>query len=135
MRSSHVSHLLQVLSSDVLRFRRGLLCATLFAFLGLGAVGCGSGSTADDSRAESGAVVADELAPGTYTGTVTNETRGNGPYTLQCDRYASQVTVHFDNGGFVAIEIESEERTSEGLWEIRGTESRSGDEWSISIQE
>lgn len=75
-----------------------------------------------------------ELDDGSYSCQAINATRGNGPYTLSCDKLGDTVTIHFDNGGYVEIDIDSQERDGEGSWIVSGTDSR-GDTWTLNIDE
>ena len=60
-----------------------------------------------------------EKPDGTYDCTVTNITQGNGPYTLQCDKEGDDVTVHFNNGGYITLDD--------------GMDPNSGDQWEVEI--
>ena len=61
-----------------------------------------------------------EKPDGTYDCTATNITQGNGPYTLQCDKEGDDITVHFNNGGYITLDD--------------GFEANSGDQWEVEIE-
>jgi hypothetical protein len=97
-----------------------------------------SGSYSSSSDYSSGSAAAKEqpteLDDGSYSCEATNDTRGNGPYTLSCDKSGDTATIHFDNGGYVELDIDSQELDGEGSWVISGTDSR-GDTWTLNIDE
>lgn len=96
------------------------------------------GEDTSSPRYSSGSSTAEEpatsLGDGSYSCEASNDTRGNGPYTLSCNKSGNTVTIHFDNGGYVEIDIDSQERDGEGSWDLSGSDSR-GDTWTVSINE
>ena len=41
----------------------------------------------------------EDLEDGEFDCIVTNVTRNEGPYTLQCEKDSDEITIHFPNGG------------------------------------
>src|SRR3989304_9387881 len=60
---------------------------------------------------------------------VTNTTRGNGPYSLTVDiAGSSEVVIHFDSGGYRDINLYEDNPLMTDTWE--GTDD-AGDSWEI----
>lgn len=102
-----------------------------------GLASCGGhaagGSASSESVSESEEPT--ELADGSYYCDVTNMTRSNGPYILDCEKSGDTITIHFPNGGHIDLDIDSQESTGEGSWEITATNAENGDSWDLSIDE
>lgn len=75
----------------------------------------------------------DELDDGSYSCEAGNDTRGNGPYDLECDKYGDVITLAFPNGGHIDLDIDSQVRVDEDTWEFETTHSESGDSWTVTI--
>ena len=58
---------------------------------------------------------------GSYDCDVTNTSRGNGPYALDCDKDGDEVTINFNNGGSVTIDSD-------------GYDSSTGEQWDVELQ-
>lgn len=61
-----------------------------------------------------------EKPDGTYDCTVSNLTRGYGPYSLSCEKDGDDVTIHFNNGGYITLND--------------GFEPDSGDHWEVELE-
>ena len=98
---------------------RTILLMLLFSLLGCGGNDNSSGNTyeeidqqslSDDEKTNLGdmesqiEIDTQTQADGSYDCDVTNTTRGNGPYSLGCDKDGDEVTIHFDNGGHVTVD-------------------------------
>lgn len=106
----------------------------------LAAVGCGSGSESHPRGATNGAESVDveegrnALVDGTYSCTVSNVSRGNGPYSLECEKSGSEVVIHFPSGGYLSVDIDTESVPQEGTVRFEGTDQKKGDAWEIEIE-
>ena len=74
------------------------------------------------------------LEDGSYSCDAYNSTRGNGPYVLDCDKSGDNVTIHFPNGGYLDLDIESQDSTDGSSWEIEATDAANGDSWTITVE-
>jgi hypothetical protein len=73
-----------------------------------------------------------ELDYGSYAATVENTTESYGPYSLDVDVGAGDVTIHFENGGYIVTDIDSQDWN--GMeWTLDTTESSSGDQWTVTV--
>jgi hypothetical protein len=97
-------------------------CLVLVVLLGCG----GSGESATSAEEERS-----ELADGTYSCSVYNETTGHGPYDLSCTKSGDNVTAYFSNGGYVEGVSSGEDGPP---WIFEGSDSR-GNTWQITIDE
>lgn len=98
---------------------------------------CEDSSPSTHATLDTSSVTAEtlELVDGSYSCEATNITRGNGPYTLDCEKSDDTITLHFLNGGHIDLDIDSQESSGDGSWEITATHSRNGDQWELSIDE
>lgn len=103
-----------------------LLCILAF-------VSCGC-STADNTVEDGGGIAA-ELADGTYSCEVTNTTRGNGPYSLECEKSDSEIVIHFNNGGYITLDVDAGHLSDGETWNFDGSNVRNGDAWEVSINQ
>lgn len=58
---------------------------------------------------------------GDYDCSATNITRGNGPYSLGCEKDGGDVTIHFNNGGHITVDED-------------GYDSNTGEHWDVDLQ-
>ena len=61
-----------------------------------------------------------DLDDGEFECIVKNETRSEGPYTLTCEKESDEITIHFQDGGFIVTDT-------------NGFYASSGDQWSIEV--
>ena len=57
---------------------------------------------------------------GEHDCTATNTTKGNGPYTLTCEKEGDEITIHFPNGGFIVVHE-------------NGYHPETGDNWDVEL--
>lgn len=55
---------------------------------------------------------------GDYDCTATNISRGNGPYTLDCEKDGGDVTIHFNNGGHITVDEDGYDSNSVENWDV-----------------
>jgi hypothetical protein len=60
----------------------------------------------------------ENLDDGDFDCAVTNITRGNGPYNLDCEKYGDEITIHFRNGGFIITDLDGFHAENGEYWEI-----------------
>jgi len=85
----------------------------------------GTSTSAKEPEAE------ENLADGTYSCEATNDSSGNGPYSLECTVAAESLTIHLPNGGTIDGTIET---SGPGPYEGVATDSR-GNSWSVTIND
>jgi len=110
-----------------------LLAALVGALAGTYLGSCTPAYNAAKSE-EAGAVPTD-LEDGTYSCNATNSSRGNGPYTLECEKSGDRVILHFANGGHVTLDIGSQETADGHSWQIEASHAETGDSWELTIEE
>lgn len=76
----------------------------------------------------------DRLAPGDYRGAVTNASHRLSLDTLDCDVDTASVTVRLPDGDAVFLEVKGMSESEDEVWEIRGIEGRTGDDYIIRIR-
>ena len=94
---------------------------------------CGSSSTTTAESAEQQRPIT--LQDGSYACEVMNTTRGNGPYTLSCDKSGDDITIHFNNGGYITLDVDSQESADGSTWELEGTNAQTGESWQVTINQ
>ena len=101
----------------------------LLLFLVL-SLGCTTGVRDRDERNEESAEDRLEAHIGEeIDASVTNTTRGNGPYSLTVEiTGSSEVVIHFDNGGYRNIDLDEDNPLITDTW--MGTDD-AGDSWEI----
>jgi hypothetical protein len=92
---------------------------------------CGSSSSKMSDTAEGFHPTV--LEDGSYNCEVTNTTRGNGPYTLECEKSGDDLTIHFNNGGHIILDVDSQQSPNGSTWQLEGTNSRNGESWEVTI--
>jgi len=55
---------------------------------------------------------------GEYVCTATNITRGNGPYTLSCEKNGDEITIRFKNGGYIMVDEDGYDAARGEHWEV-----------------
>lgn len=95
--------------------------------------GCSAGNGRAASQAIEESKAPTELRDGTYSCEAMNETRSNGPYSLSCDKSGDELVIHFDNGGYISADIDSQITQDGSSWEIDATHSERGDSWHLTI--
>ena len=60
----------------------------------------------------------EDLEDGEFDCIVTNVTRNEGPYTLQCEKDSDEITIHFPNGGYIVTDLEGLHVSTGELWQI-----------------
>lgn len=110
------------------------ILALLLVLLVAGSCGQIGSESATGASAVAEASAEDALADGSYSCEATNESRGTGPYSLECDKEGDVISLHFPNGGHIELDVESEESTAETAWEISATHTRTGDTWALTIE-
>jgi hypothetical protein len=100
----------------------------LMSCLFLSLVACGTPASDDDSGAEQEASFLD----GTYSCEASNTTSGNGPYSLECDKSGDEVVIHFNNGGHITLDVDSQEMRGE-QWHVEGTNAQRGEAWEVIL--
>jgi hypothetical protein len=118
------------------KLSRGICGATLIA-IALLIWSCGDAETEStpDPRADTQAEVSTELADGSYSCEATNDTRGNGPYDLECEKDGDVLTLTFPNGGHIDLDIDSQVRSGHDSWELEATHAEGGDSWTITVEQ
>lgn len=101
-------------------------CATL--------TGCESAPSGGGGTHREALEFSDRLAPGDYRGAVTNASHGLSLDTLDCELDTASVTVRLPDGDSVLFDVRTMAESEDEIWEIRGTEGRTGDEWVIRIR-
>src|SRR5258705_11285211 len=76
----------------------------LLAVLALGA--CDSANSANSREKVAEEQRSSFLEDGSYNCEVSNTTRGNGPYTLECEKSGDEIVIHFNNGGYINLDID-----------------------------
>lgn len=103
-----------------------LLVASLFA-------SCGE-ATQDDANEEvdgTAPETTERLVDGTHPCEATNDSTGNGPYSVECTVSGDSVTIHFPNGGYIIGTIDA---SGPKPYEGSAVDSR-GNSWSVTIEE
>lgn len=77
-------------------------------------------AASDESSVESSNV--ESAGDGDHECIVTNLSRGNGPYNLECEKDGDEITIRFPNGGYVVVD-ES------------GYEASRGEQWSVQFND
>ena len=98
------------------------LRSALFAVVVLIATACGS----ETSRSAESSDALRELPDGFYSCDALNATRSNGPYPLDCDKSGSNITIHFNNGGYVDIDLYSQQSVDGLSWLLEGADAQDG---------
>lgn len=111
---------------------RLLVCLVLIFVVAFN-VGCSTGPDDNVDSPEERAQP-EALEDGSYPCEVSNTTRENGPYSLTCEKSGDSVEIQFDNGGFITVDIESQETADGHAWEITGTDARNGDSWEMTVE-
>ncbi len=60
----------------------------------------------------------EDLEDGEFDCLVTNVTRNEGPYTLQCEKDSDEITIHFPNGGYIVTDLDGLHAETGELWQI-----------------
>jgi hypothetical protein len=55
---------------------------------------------------------------GEYDCTVTNITRGTGPYSLECEKDGDDLTIRFPNGGYIVVDSDGFHAARGEQWEV-----------------
>lgn len=106
-------------------FVAALLVASLFA-------GCVESTHDGDEEVDGTASETKKrLVDGMHPCEATNESTGNGPYSLECTVSGDSVTIHFSNGGYISGTIDA---SGSGPYEGSVVDSR-GNSWSVTIVE
>ena len=58
------------------------------------------------------------LDDGDFDCAVTNITRSNGPYNLDCEKDGDEITIHFRNGGFIITDLDGFHAENGEYWQI-----------------
>ena len=61
---------------------------------------------------------APDRADGEYDCTVTNITRGTGPYSLECEKDGDDLTIRFPNGGYIVVDSDGYHAARGEQWEV-----------------
>lgn len=81
-----------------------------------------SSDSSRDSTDEYEGSSTDRIQPdGDYDCTATNISRGNGPYSLGCEKDGGDVTIHFNNGGHITVDED-------------GYDSNTGEHWDVELE-
>ena len=92
----------------------------------------------DDNAAASAAAPtrdrdpAQELPDEKYECEGRNVTRSEGPYSLECEKAGKELTLRFEEGGYLVTDITSSKVVSD-TWTIESTHSEDGEDWEIEI--
>jgi len=91
-------------------------------------------SATDESTTDSSSEPSDpdELADGDYSCDAYNSTAGNGPYSLECEKSGDSIVLHFSNGGYITLDIDSQDLDG-NTWEIDATNADNSDSWDITV--
>ncbi|OFW02254.1 MAG: hypothetical protein A3I61_13435 [Acidobacteria bacterium RIFCSPLOWO2_02_FULL_68_18] len=117
-----------------MRYIEGALHVMLLGSIVItGTSACGSGTIRNSASEETRSDTLNDLPDGAYSCEAFNATRGNGPYSLDCDKFGSSVTIHFSNGGYVEVDVDLETTADGFAWNITGTNADNGEEWEIAI--
>lgn len=112
----------------------GSLFSCVIAGLVVGLLGCGPSQEQRASDATRDARGMDRLAPGEYRGAVVNASHKLNLDTLACEVDTTGVTVRLPDGDAVMLRVDAMQESDAEVWEIRGSEPRTGDRWVIRIQ-
>jgi hypothetical protein len=74
-----------------------------------------------------------ELEDGLHDCEAENITRSNGPYSLECEKLGMELTIHFNNGGYITNDINSQNKVGDHAWEIDTSNPENGDNWTVEI--
>ena len=55
---------------------------------------------------------------GDYDCSASNITRGNGPYSLGCEKDGDDVTIHFNNGGHITVDEDGYDTNTGEQWDV-----------------
>jgi hypothetical protein len=99
----------------------------LLAFI-FGLISCGISPPARTDQEEPSV-----LQDGSYSCDATNSTQGNGPYSLACEKSGDTLTIHFENGGYIHLDIDSQDKADENTWEIAGSNPANVDSWDVTV--
>ena len=97
-------------------------------------IACGTSSNSERVEFEERLDEESNLADGSYTCNAFNVTRANGPYTLNCDKFGPTVTIHFNNGGYIDLDVDSESSVDGSLWSITGINPDDGEGWELNVR-
>ncbi len=76
------------------------------------------GSAEDDGQDSEDDSVQGRTSDGDFDCSATNTSRGNGPYTLGCEKYGGDVTIHFNNGGHVTVDEDGYDSNTGEYWDV-----------------
>ena len=94
---------------------------------------CGSANSRSSAENAAEQQRSSLLQDGSYDCEVTNTTRGNGPYTLECEKSGDEIVIHFNNGGYINLDIDAQPTGDGSTWELEGTNLQNGDSWEVTI--
>ena len=77
-----------------------------------------STSAEDDGQDSEGDSVQGRTPDGDFDCSATNTSRGNGPYTLGCEKYGGDVTIHFNNGGHLTVDEDGYDSNTGEYWDV-----------------
>jgi hypothetical protein len=104
---------------------------SLVCVIGLSACGSSNSNTAETGKEQ----LPTTLRDGSHDCEVMNTTRGNGPYTLECEKSGDDITIHFNNGGYITLDMDSQESADGSTWELEGTNLQDGESWQVTINQ
>ena len=55
---------------------------------------------------------------GDHDCSASNITRGNGPYSLECEKDGDDVTIHFNNGGHITVDEDGYDTNTGEQWDV-----------------
>jgi hypothetical protein len=120
---------------DMRHIRPCLIAIVIGLLVPMCAVGCAPSSDSTASAQQEAVGVPADLEDGTYACDATNSTRGNGPYSLRCEKTGDTIVLHFNNGGHVTLDVDSQDKADGHSRQIEASNSENGDSWEITIEE